>query len=46
LLVVAKNNFTHAQLAKQFSAHTIEREYRAIVWGTFPLANKKNKIKS
>ncbi len=33
LLVVAKDDWTHAQLAKQFSKHTIEREYQAIVWG-------------
>ena len=39
LLVVAKDDWTHAQLAKQFSNHTIEREYRAIVWGKF----KENK---
>ncbi len=35
LLVVAKDDWTHAQLAKQFSKHTIEREYQAIVWGIF-----------
>ena len=35
LLVVAKDDWTHAQLAKQFSKHTIEREYWAIVWGKF-----------
>ncbi len=35
LLVVAKDDWTHAQLAKQFSKHTIEREYQAIVWGLF-----------
>ena len=33
LLVVAKDDYTHAALAKQFSEHTIEREYRAVVWG-------------
>lgn len=35
LLVVAKNDIAHAKLAKQFSAHSIEREYWAIVWGHF-----------
>ncbi|HOV98464.1 MAG TPA: RluA family pseudouridine synthase [Bacteroidota bacterium] len=35
LLVVAKNNAAHHYLARQFSAHTIEREYWAIVWGAF-----------
>ncbi len=33
LLVVAKDEWTHAMLSKQFSAHTIEREYWAICWG-------------
>ncbi|MGA9117954.1 MAG: RluA family pseudouridine synthase [Bacteroidota bacterium] len=35
LLVVAKNDVTHARLAKQFSTRTISREYYAIVWGLF-----------
>jgi 23S rRNA pseudouridine1911/1915/1917 synthase len=35
LLVVAKDDWTHAQLAKQFSKHSIEREYWAVVWGKF-----------
>jgi 23S rRNA pseudouridine1911/1915/1917 synthase len=35
LLVVAKDDFTHAKLAAQFSKHTAEREYRAICWGIF-----------
>lgn len=35
LLVVAKDDFTHAKLAEQFSKHTVEREYRAICWGVF-----------
>lgn len=33
LLVVAKDDVTHVFLAKQLSAHKVEREYRAIVWG-------------
>lgn len=32
-LVVAKDDRVHAHLAAQFSNRTIEREYRAIVWG-------------
>lgn len=35
LIVAAKNDATHAKLAKQFSDRTIEREYWAIVWGLF-----------
>ncbi len=33
LLVVAKTDIAHARLAAQFAAHTIEREYLALVWG-------------
>ena len=33
LLVVAKNERAHAQLAKQFFDHTIYRRYVALVWG-------------
>ena len=35
LLVVAKNDASHAKLAKQFARRTISREYIAIVWGRF-----------
>jgi 23S rRNA pseudouridine1911/1915/1917 synthase len=35
LLVVAKTDRVHAELAKQFADRTVEREYRAIVWGIF-----------
>jgi len=35
LLVVAKDDVTHAKLAKQFAKHSIEREYWAIAWGIF-----------
>lgn len=35
LLLVAKDEWTHAQLAKQFSDHSIEREYWAVAWGNF-----------
>ena len=35
LMVVAKNDVAHHLLARQFSRRTIEREYWALVWGTF-----------
>ena len=44
LLVVAKDDWTHAKLAAQFSAHSIEREYWAISWGIFK--SKKGEITS
>ncbi len=33
LLVIAKEEYTLTHLAKQFYDHTIDREYRAIIWG-------------
>lgn len=33
ILVVAKNDFTHAKLSEQFAVHSIERVYQAFVWG-------------
>jgi 23S rRNA pseudouridine1911/1915/1917 synthase len=35
LLVVAKDEWTHAKLSEQFSKHTVDREYHAICWGKF-----------
>ncbi|MFA3783020.1 RluA family pseudouridine synthase [Melioribacteraceae bacterium 4301-Me] len=35
LLLVAKDEWTHAQLARQFYNHTVEREYWAVCWGKF-----------
>src|SRR5689334_9682798 len=35
LMVVAKDDATHAALSRQFARRTIEREYHAIVWGPF-----------
>lgn len=35
LLVVAKDDFTHAKIAEQFSKRTVEREYHTICWGVF-----------
>ena len=41
LLVVAKNNLSHAKLSDQFSNHTIKRKYVALVWGVIrPLKGK------
>ena len=33
VLVVAKRDRAHQPLAEQFKAHTVERRYRALVWG-------------
>jgi len=44
LLVVAKDNWTHAKLAEQFSKHTIEREYWTVAWGIFK--EKKGELNS
>jgi 23S rRNA pseudouridine1911/1915/1917 synthase len=33
LMVAAKNDVAHASLSRQFAARTIERLYRAVVWG-------------
>ena len=33
LMVVAKNDFTHRNLSRQFAARSIERVYAALVWG-------------
>jgi len=35
LLVVAKRDRAHHPLAEQFKAHTVDRRYRALVWGHF-----------
>ncbi|HED05932.1 MAG TPA: RluA family pseudouridine synthase [Ignavibacteria bacterium] len=35
LLLIAKDDWTHAKLAEQFAKHTIEREYWAVCWGIF-----------
>ena len=53
LLVVAKNNLSHANLANQFKNHSIKRKYLCLVWGVIrPLSgrietlitrNKKNR---
>ncbi len=35
LLLVAKNDFSHNFLAEQIKEHSLDRCYRAIVWGSF-----------
>ncbi len=53
LLVIAKNNLSHAKLGKQFNEHSIQRKYICLVWGvirplegrieTFISRSKKNR---
>ena len=53
LIVVAKNDLAHHNLAEQFKIHSISRKYKAIVWGTpknqivsgYITRNKKNRKK-
>ena len=33
LVVIAKNNLSHENISNQFSEHTIDRVYNALVWG-------------
>ena len=33
LLVVAKNDYAHHHLSKQFAEKSVERTYRAVIWG-------------
>ncbi len=44
LIVAAKDDATHASLARQFADRTIEREYRALVWGK--LSKRRGLIES
>jgi len=41
LVVIAKNNFSHENLSKQFSEHSITRVYYALVWGKIRPQNGK-----
>ncbi len=41
LLVVAKNNLSHANLSDQFSKHTIKRKYICLSWGVIRPLNGK-----
>ncbi|MDA9684498.1 RluA family pseudouridine synthase [Candidatus Pelagibacter bacterium] len=41
LLVIAKNNFSHSSLGKQFSDHSIKRYYYCLIWGVIrPLSGR------
>ena len=44
LLIVAKDDFTHAKIAEQFSKRTVDKEYRAVCWGKFK--DRKGEIDS
>ena len=45
LLVIAKNNISHASLSHQFSQHTIKRKYLCLSWGVVrPLSGKINTL--
>ena len=44
LLVVAKNEVAHRLLSAQLSARTVEREYRAVIWGI--LSRQKGTIEA
>ena len=41
VIVVAKNDFSHNNLSKQFSDHSIKRTYEALVWGSLKPKNGK-----
>ena len=41
VIVVAKNDFAHANLSEQFGNHTIKRTYEALVWGSLKPQNGK-----
>jgi len=53
IVVIAKNNSAHINLAEQFKDHSISRRYKAIVWGSpdsqmiegYIERNKKNRKK-
>jgi 23S rRNA pseudouridine1911/1915/1917 synthase len=36
LMIIAKNEISHAYLSKQFADRKVEKEYKALVWGTLP----------
>jgi len=42
-IVVAKNDLAHVNLSKQFTEHTIDRTYEALIWGSIrPPSGKIN----
>ena len=44
VIIVAKNNFAHTHLSRQFNEHSIDRKYIALVWGK--LRPQKGEIKT
>ena len=46
VMVIAKDDATHAHLAKQFARRTTEREYWAFVWGRFEKKDKSGIIEA
>ena len=44
VIIVAKNNFAHTYLSRQFNEHSIDRKYIALVWGR--LRPQKGEIKT
>jgi 23S rRNA pseudouridine1911/1915/1917 synthase len=44
VIIVAKNDFAHIHLSKQFNEHSIDRKYIALVWGK--LRPQKGEIKT
>ena len=41
VLVIAKTDYAHNKLSKQFSSHTIKRKYEALIWGSLRPRNGK-----
>jgi len=39
VIVIAKNDFAHSNLSKQFVNHTINRKYEALIWGALKPRN-------
>ena len=44
LVLIAKNNFAHEHLTKQFSKHSVSRSYQLLIWGK--VRPSKGKIKT
>ena len=44
LVVVAKNNFSHAKLGEQFSNHSIKRKYQCLIWDVIRPLNGQIKL--
>lgn len=41
IIVVAKNDYAHINLSKQFSNHSIKRTYETLIWGSLKPKNGK-----